>query len=118
MWAVSVQLYGFLYGTIGVSERADLTPVYEMIFRRLKELSLNWRYRFPELQLVDLCPEERDENERSELDKMRANLKQAHRQAVEDAKLEPVPEIVAAYENIYGDFPRGWPPWEFDLHDE
>jgi len=36
----------FIMGGFWVSERADLTPVYELIFRRLKVQSLDWRYRF------------------------------------------------------------------------
>jgi hypothetical protein len=42
----------FYMGSFLVSERADLTPVYEMIFRRLKERLFDWRYRFPQLHLI------------------------------------------------------------------
>lgn len=45
---------------------------------------------------------------------MKADLKEAQRQAIEDSKLEPVPEIVHAYKNVYGMLPHGWPPWEFN----
>jgi hypothetical protein len=38
----------FYLGTIWVSQRADLTPVYEMIFRRLKALGLDWLYHWDE----------------------------------------------------------------------
>ena len=44
----------FYLGTIRLSQRAELIPVYEMIFRRLKERLLNWRYRFPKLSLVEI----------------------------------------------------------------
>ena len=46
----------FYMGTIWVGGRADLTPVYEMIFRRLKALGLDWVYHFPRLSLVDMRP--------------------------------------------------------------
>ena len=49
---------------------------------------------------------------------MKAKLKEAHRQAIEDSKLEPVPEIVLAYRNVYGMLPRGWPPWQFDQRED
>jgi hypothetical protein len=108
----------FYMGSFWVSERADLTPVYEMIFRRLKVPSLGWRYRFPELHLIEF-PSERPNGRRSyELEKMRADLEQAHREAMDDLKLESVPAIVLAYRNIYGVFPHGWPPWEFNERDD
>lgn len=37
----------FYMGTICVSDRADLTPVYAMIFRRLAEHGYDWKYAFP-----------------------------------------------------------------------
>ena len=43
----------FYMGTIWLSQRADLTPVYEMIFRRLKERMFDWHYRFAELGLIE-----------------------------------------------------------------
>ena len=54
----------FYMGSFGVSQRADLTPVYEMVFRRLKERLLDWRYSFPQLQLIEF-PSERPNGTRS-----------------------------------------------------
>jgi len=100
-------------GSFWASRRADLNPVYEMIFRRLKARWFDWRYSFPKLQLIEF-PSDRPNGARSyQYEKMRAELKEAHRRAIEDSKLEPVPEIVLAYRNVYGVFPHGWPPWEF-----
>ena len=105
-------------GSFWVSQRADLTPVYEMIFRRLKERFFDWRYSFPKLQLIEF-PSDGPNGARSyELEKMKAELKEAQRQAIEDSKLEPVPEIVLAYRNVYGMLPQGWPPWEFNQRDD
>ena len=108
----------FYMGSGWISKRADLTPVYEMIFRRLKDGLLDWRYRFPKLQLIEF-PSERPNGARSyQLEKMKAELKEAHRQAIENSKLGPVPEIVLAYRNVYGTPPHGWPPWEFNQRDD
>jgi hypothetical protein len=51
--------YGYMHfylGTSWVSQRADLTPVYEMIFRRLRRRGLDWIYHFPRLYAVDFRP--------------------------------------------------------------
>ena len=108
----------FYMGSFWVCERADLTPVYEMIFRRLKDHLLDWRYRFPQLHLIEF-PADRPDGRRSyELEKLRAELEQAHREALDALKLEPLPAIVLAYSNVYGVFPNGWPPWGFSEHDD
>jgi len=49
---------------------------------------------------------------------MRVDLERAHREAMDDLKLESVPAIVLAYSNICGIFPLGWPPWEFNERDD
>jgi hypothetical protein len=41
----------FYLGTIGVGDRADLTPVYRMIFRRLAAQGCDWTYAFPRLHV-------------------------------------------------------------------
>jgi hypothetical protein len=97
----------FYMGTVWVSQRADLTPVYEMIFRRLKERLLNWRYRFPELGLIEFPSDQPDGARSLQIERMRAELEQMHRQAIEDAKDQPVPAIVLAYQSVYGAFPHG-----------
>ena len=33
----------------GIHERTDLTPVYRMVFRRIKSLGADWEYHFPEV---------------------------------------------------------------------
>ncbi len=105
-------------GSFLVSERADLTPAYEMIFCRLKERSLDWRYSFPKLHLIELPSEKPDGAGSRELEKIKAELEEGHRQAIENSKLELVPEIVLAYRNVWGRLPHGWPPWEFDRRDD
>jgi len=124
----------FYMGTIWVAQRADLTPVYQMIFRRLHACRLDWLYHFPRLYLVDLQPlrealdehgepewanyepseafarDQEDKERKRELAEMRASLDKAHREAAEAARQHPPPKTVAAYRAVYGRFPRGWPP--------
>jgi hypothetical protein len=124
----------FYLGTIWIAQRADLTPVYEMIFRRLQYHRLNWVYHFPRLQAVDLRPlrdaleqssepewanyspenalakESEDREHDRKLAEMREMLDEAHQETIEDALRRPPPMIVRAYQTVYGCLPRGWPP--------
>lgn len=123
----------FYLGTIWISGRADLTPVYELIFRRLRERGLNWRYVFPRLHLIELTALEQppgaetqvewgsyDPSEsigkeleasrrEQELAQMRQEMEEAHREAIERARNAPPPRVVGACKRIYGQWPQGWP---------
>lgn len=111
----------FYMGTIWIAQRADLTPVYRMIFRRLKARGHDWRYAFPRLGLVDMRPvreamgeptgstEENAQRDRK-LAELRQSLDASHREAVEAARQRPPPDTVQAYQSVYGWFPEGWPP--------
>lgn len=121
----------FYMGTIWISQRADLTPVYRMIFRRLKQLGADWEYSFPRLHLIDLSPlrneleqgkpedyspseafakEQEAQERQTELEKSRAELDAIHEQSRREAMDRPPPEIVRAYQEVYGRDPKGWPP--------
>jgi hypothetical protein len=124
----------FYMGTIWVARRADLTPVYRMIFRRLHGRQLDWIYHFPRLYVADLRPlkevldQPREpewvnyspsealakEEEQKEYDKnlaeLRESLDEGCREAMEEAVTQPPPATVRAYATIYGCFPSGWPP--------
>ena len=124
----------FYMGTAWIAHRADLTPVYRMIFRRLRSRQLDWVYHFPRLHAVDLRPlkeaidqgHEPDwlnyspsealakEQEQSEQDKNLADLRESldagYHEAIEEALKGPPPPTVRAYQEVYGDFPHGWPP--------
>ncbi len=129
----------FYMGTSSIAGRADLSPVYRMIFTRLKALDLDWKYSFPRLHLVDMRPlkeeldareseesgepdwlnyspetelakdEENREKDR-ELAEMRESLDDGYRESVEAALKLPPPTTVRAYADVFGDFPSGWPP--------
>jgi len=99
-------------GTNSVSQRADLTPVYQIIFRRLKERLLSWRYRFPKSGLFEIDLAYKPDGART------LEIRKINRQAIEDAKEHPVPATILAYQRVYGSFPTGWPPWQFDNQDD
>lgn len=125
--------FDFYMGTSWVGQRADLTPVYTMIFRRLKNRGLDWIYHFPRIYAVDLRPlkkeldqkddpdwlnyspskalaEEQEETERDKsLAELRESLDEGYRDAVEEAIKHPPPATVRAYEAVYGHLPGGWP---------
>ncbi len=126
----------FYMGTIWVRGRADLGPVYELIFRRIQSLGLDWVYHFPRLNLVDMRPlaeslkdgedgepdfasydpsealakEQEQAEHDAEVERLREDLDQAHRESVERAAAGPPPDTVAAYQRVHGRLPRGWPP--------
>ncbi|MGH9203305.1 MAG: hypothetical protein ACRD2A_18915, partial [Vicinamibacterales bacterium] len=120
----------FYMGTIWISRRADLTPVYAMIFRRLKAAGADWVYHFPELGIVELGSADDDtdkpnreysvsqaavaqleaQQRRAEVERFRAELREANARAREDAMDRPPPATVRAYREVNGRDPRGWPP--------
>ena len=67
------------------------TPVYEMIFRRLKDRLFSWRYRFPELGLVDFGSDKPDGARSLQVEQMKTELRTIHQDAIEEAKQEPIP---------------------------
>ncbi len=124
----------FYMGTIWIAQRADLTPAYRMIYRRLQAQGLDWMYQFPRLYAVDMRPlnealdrdneadwtdydpsealvkEEADRDKDKNLAELRESLDRAHESAIEEALQAPPPARVRAYESVYGRLPDGWPP--------
>lgn len=120
----------FYMGTIWISRRADLAPVYAMIFRRLKAVGADWVYHFPKLGIVELGPADDDtdkpdkaysvsqaavaelekQQRRAEVERLRAELHETNARAREEAMDRPLPATVRAYREVYGRDVRGWPP--------
>lgn len=117
----------FYMGSSQVRSRADLTPVYQLIFRRLKAVGGGWRYSFPRIHIVDFSSQERDTDtpydpslafeqeaaravKAEKIAKMRRKMELDAQRAKRKARTEPPPAIVGAYQEIYGKFPLGWPP--------
>jgi len=128
----------FYMGSIWLRGRADLSPVYRMIFGRLKREGSDWQYSFPRLGLVDLRPlrdeqetpggarewatyspsesfarQRGEEAEDAEVEELRCDLDDAYRREIEAARDRPPPTIVAAYHDVFRHDPVGWPP-EFE----
>ena len=61
-------------------------------------------YRVTPVEWTELRPSEYKELEQT--------LEDGHRDALDAAKDRPPPPTVEAYRQAYGDFPRGWPPWD------
>jgi len=120
----------FYMGTIWIGQRADLAPVYAMIFSRLKAVGADWVYHFPELGIVELpsrddelapsapgysvsqsaVAERNAQRRREEVQRFRAELEEGNARAREEALDREPPATVRAYRGVYGRDPRGWPP--------
>lgn len=117
----------FYMGSSLSSQRADLRPVYRWIFARLQILGCRWIYSFPRIYLVDLgglAPDEdassydpseavRHELESAErarrTEELADELERGYREDVRRARHAPLPTIVAAYRDVFGTLPEGWP---------
>lgn len=119
----------FYLGSIWTSGRANLMPVYAMIFRRLRVMGADWIYHFPEIQVVDLSAFKTEDDstvgysptraaaaelaagkDREEFERLRARLADGNARAREEAMDRPQLATVRAYRAVYGRDPRGWPP--------
>jgi hypothetical protein len=120
----------FYMGTIWIGQRADLAPVYTMIFSRLRAVGADWVYHFPELGIVELPSRDEEpapsapgysvsqsavaelnaQHRRAEVQRFRAELEGAKARAREEALDREPPATVRAYRQVYGRDPRGWPP--------
>jgi len=118
----------FYMGTAWVAGRADLTPVYRLIFRRIRSLGGDWRYSFPRLHLVDFGAipavdsevaydpsaafekEQELEKRAAETARLNRELDESAKAAKREARAKEPPETVQVYVEIYGCFPAGWPP--------
>jgi hypothetical protein len=119
----------FYLGSMLIRGRADLAPVYALIFRRLKVLGANWVYHFPEVYLTDFSAADMDsepqkpysvseaavaeldaQKKRRRIERIRADLAADNARAREEAMDRPPPGTVRAYREVYGRDPRGWPP--------
>lgn len=112
----------FYMGHVGGD--ADAPFVYRWIFNRLNHEGCDWKYSFPRLYLIDFgaskppAMTEYDPSEavRAELEResapatdLAAELDRLYEEAVERARDRPLPAIVAAYRDVYGRLPGGWP---------
>lgn len=123
----------FYMGAALVTDGKRLRPVYRWIFERLADRGFDWRYTFPQIYIFGLPggsdagqghdPEDflsydpsdalRDETEREERDRdvraIREEFRRQNEEAIRRARREPLPPVVAAYRDVYGRLPEGWP---------
>ena len=122
----------FYMGTWGVEGRTDLTPVYRLIFSRLQKAGFSWRYNFTTIGMVrfdqpeedtpqgwqdyspseSLAQQEKKKKEDAEHDRLADTLEEINREALEETKYRPPPPSVLAFQQVFGRWPAGWPPWE------
>ena len=118
----------FYMGLAFIEGRTDFGVVYEMVFRRLQKLDVDWIYRFPQLGVVRfeqpeaqldtvnydpseaIARELKQREEDAECEKMQAKMDEANRASAEAAAEEEPPPIIRAYRRVYGRLPSGWPP--------
>lgn len=118
----------FYMGTAWIAGRANLIPVYRLIFRRIRGVGGDWRYSFPRLHVIDFgaaavpeSPTDYDpsaafarEQERLEREsktaRIQRELEEDATRAMRDARTKQPPETVRAYQSVFGRFPSGWPP--------
>ena len=118
----------FYMGSSTLRGRADPSPVWRLIFRRLRGLGCNWSCSFPRLGIVSFAKPEADddptsydpsaafaagqerEEQKQKTAEMRESLDRSYRASVEAAKDGPPPPLVLAYQAVYGELPQDWPP--------
>jgi len=119
----------FYMGTVWISNRADLSPAYRVIFHRIHKSKGNWIYHFPQLYLFSppAIDKQTDDIENydpaktvaGEIEKnmkeakskeLEEEIRQLNKKAAEKAAQGKPPQIVAAYRQVFGHFPEGWPP--------
>lgn len=116
----------FYMGTTLISHRADLRPLYRWIFDCLRQAGRDWRFVFPRIHAIRLPEAEEEDFEaydpsravQAELERgrreeefraLKEKLDRMHEQAVARARHLPPPSTVAAYRDVYGVLPEGWP---------
>jgi hypothetical protein len=115
-----------------VFEWADTTPVFELLFHRLKKLGCDWEYYFPRLGIVDVRglrdevdaqnsdPSKYDpqaamakalekQREKEEIDDLRRQFNAIYERELEEAEYKKPPAEVQAYRNVFGCLPDGFP---------
>ena len=126
-WVSCSDYMRFYMGTWWLARRTDLSPVYRLIFARLKSLGADWTYSFPRLHVIDFGSREEDpgtdydpsaalarEAERqaraNELCRMRRKIDRDTLAAMREARRNEPPATVRAYQQVFRSFPVGWPP--------
>jgi hypothetical protein len=109
----------FYMGTSWIAKRADLSPAYHLIFRRLNNHGADWAYAFPRIYAIDFGVahtqvEGYDPSaalaREQEARRFRKSLDEDVLAAKREARAKEPPTTVRAYQEIFRRFPKGWPP--------
>ena len=87
----------FYMGNVFASERADLTSVYEFIFKKLKAKKLDWEYSFPRMSLINFNKEDDEANDLENYNPSEALKKQKEVQQKQDEVNRLIPIIEDSY---------------------
>ncbi len=127
----------FIMGTVTMGDCCDLTPVYQLIFSRFKQVGCEWFFGKLDIESLSFLehfdvdegdfydpikdsPENYNPNMAFEKEleyqkkqktkaEIIANLERMYEQDKEDALYKPPPSIIQAYKNVFGKLPKGWP---------
>jgi len=118
----------FYMGSFIAETRANLMPVYEFIFRKLKAKKIDWEYSFPRMGLINFNNDNNDKTEmkdynpttsvqkelerekkNNEMKKFQQQLDDAYNEEYEQARYSKPAKVVAAYYSVYGHWPNGHP---------
>ena len=118
----------FYMGSFIAETRANLIPVYEFIFRKLKAKKIDWEYLFPRIGLVSFNNDNDDKTEmkdydpatsiqkelertkkNNEIKKIKRQFDDAYNEEFEQARYSKPVQVVAAYYSVYGHWPYGHP---------
>ena len=109
------------------NDRATLLAVYRWIFSELRNEGCRWIYSFPRHYIMDFAQpdadppfteydpgeslqRERERNEgEAETEELRRLLDESQAAALERASGAALPAAVAAYREVFGELPEGWP---------
>lgn len=126
--ATTFDYMDFYMGHFMTEQRADITPVYEFIFSKLKSKELDWEYSFPRMGLVNFgqqkdVPDDManydpatavqqhldDDKKQAEIDSFQQKLDDIYDEEFDKARYAKPPQEVMAYYNVYGHWPLGHP---------
>jgi len=117
----------FYMGASALTDRADLTTVYQLLFHRLKAAQYDWIYEHTALGIVSfakppdpslenykpseaIAQQQEEKAKAAKLEKLQAKLAKIARQEKLAARKSPTSQIIQAYQNIFQKLPSGWPP--------
>lgn len=118
----------FYMGSFVAEQRANLVPVYEFIFKKLKSKKIDWEYYFPRIGIVNFDnPADEDksmkdydpgisiqkqlekEQKKEEVNKLRKDIDNIYKEEFDKAHYSAPAQVVQAYYQVYGHWPKGHP---------